>query len=214
MANGEIAPHQLHLTTPNVASGAELSPNHEGEGLIVEPRIEVFGSRGSGADDLYRELRAFLSEKGLPDIEVNSTRHTENIKDAFFGRGPKRADSKPALEASQSRSTSLVRRVGERLLEIVGKGDDHDSSATVPAPQQLKPDTLPAGVIVLPEMRQTMFPGSNTKSSVATPVESISQLCKENDVPVVFVERIDTKDEVANGVGPLLKQLGSGPSQS
>lgn len=71
-------------TSPDSGDIAKADAGHET--LPKTPRVEVFGSRLSGAFDLGEELRAYLAQRGFPDADVGITRFATNIVNSFFGR--------------------------------------------------------------------------------------------------------------------------------
>ena len=71
------------------------------------------------------------------------------------------------------------------------------------AKQTAVADTIPAGVLILPKMRQYIPHGM----TVDTPAERIEELCRQYGVPVSRVERLDTPEQAQQGV----KQLFASP---
>lgn len=203
------------MSNEDLAQGQERQPHSavevEGSSEVIErePRLLVYGSRMSGSHELADALEAGLESYGLRDPKVAVLRDVSYIRDAFFGRSPGSATHTPALAGQQSlpeatgdpvlvsekhgKLRGLVRKLGRQGVTASEEGTGHAST--------LNPDTLPAGVLILPEMRQYSAQGGMT---IPTPAEAIEELCKRYHVPFVRVERLETPEQAQQGIEHLL----------
>ena len=191
---------------------------HEHQPLLPQSdRIVVYGSRGSGAADLATHIQTALIEHGVPEDEarIDWTRHVTSIEPTFFANHsqqlPERIDppQHPALEAPQTASRGLFQRL-RQLLPQKPPAVDQDPLHEVAVPEISQPETdpfqhtRPRGVLIFPEMRQ--YSGA-TAMTVPTNAERIVRLCEENNVPYVYVEKVNADDsDIEQAVAALLSQ--------
>ena len=157
----------------------EHEPQHES--LPRSERIEIFGSNLSGSSDLRRVMREFLEDYDLSRIDVQSTRYVESIEDSFYGR-----------KASPD-GTQWAEPPFQTLAEYL-------ADAAVPEEVTPPQDTIPAGVIVLREMRME---AGMYNMTIPSPVEYIQELCDQHGVPMVYLESLND----LFGDKELIKQL-------
>jgi hypothetical protein len=175
------------ITAGNQGSVARQEADHQHEKLARSPRIELFGTRAMGVHELAADLRAFLDEQGVPGVRVNPTRLIPNIDDAFYGRLDRSklvvvTEASPEPQPKAGKPGMLRKLLGQLTTQ-------HETSAsTVPATLS-KPEvapTIPAGVIVMPEMREEGPYGAF--GTVDTPIEYIQTLCDKHGVPMIVVQ--------------------------
>lgn len=208
--------------TPHQPPSEQMPATQEtGERLPIEPRIVVFGSVGSGALEVETALRENLEARNL-DIAVHQARLVTAIDTNFFGRYPVDQTSHPAIEtpaqpsieAPAQPTTDTKRGLLAGLGNLLTRGSKNEVSVAptpTPAVVEVRPDSLPSGVIIFPEMRQRT-PDGSVAMTVETPYDRIIELCEANGVPYVRAQRIE---DAAQGIGRLFQQtaLPGGPAQ-
>jgi hypothetical protein len=204
--NQELAP------LPKNQPASQSEAVHLGETLSKSPRVVIFGSRISGAFNLVRAINAELEEKGVHGVDVYGSRNVANIEGSFFGRGTFAYDKdaaasseQPALPASppeMAPKTGLLQRLGDKLLRRTTEVALVAEAPAIPPQPQDRPDTVPLGVIVFPEMRQ-YYTGGMT---IPTPYEAIDALAETYGVPVVHVDKIETHAELGQAMDQLHPQ--------
>lgn len=209
---------ELRRPAPNPAVGETATTSEQ---LPRSPRIVIYGNRVSGAFDLHELVTQSLEAQGITGITVEVNRYVRRIEDAFFGRHSDNPTEAAALypaaptlpagtesaEAAKPRGDWL-RRIGSVLgrstvesTVATSAPDDTEASAQI---QEVPADTVPLGVLILPEMRDRDARG--TGLTFDTPVEKIQELADAHGVPVVYVTRDqETPAGITAGVNELMQ---------
>lgn len=194
--------HPPHSSQGEIALSRELLP--------VTPRFIAYGNVSSGAADLVGEIRDELADRGRADLDVFRSYNVVDIEhDFFFGRGhPMGGEGHESTRAAitagalaltegddKQKSGSILRRAASML----SRGEQ-PSAQDAPKPEP----TLPAGVMVFPEMRQYMH--GYIGMTIETPYKRIEDLCAKYGVPFVYVEKL-APGELGRTVGELVAKL-------
>lgn len=208
--NIESAPDQSKVSDEIVA----VSP--ETEQLPRQSnRIVVYGSRGSGANDLSHKIQDVLTSHGIPEHEgrLDYTRWVDRIEDTFFARAnppaPEFVQPAPGLASEQVAARGLIRRIAAtfRFRSHSREIDKPVAPQLVAAEQMVADpfqDTRPRGVIIFSTMRDhDPLSASNMNVSRDGFAGSITQLCEENQVQYLFADDHTGLDQA---IGALLDQ--------
>lgn len=173
----ELVPRQTSSIAVTETHPLQGSP---AEQFPAKPRFVVFGSRISGAYGAADAFEKHLAEIGFDDARVEAVRDAAYIDDAFYNIQP--ATEAPELEPKKG---------GDKLRRLVRAVLGREIA---PKEEKVDKDT-PQGVIVFPQMRQ--YTPSGMGMFIRSPRDYIQELCDTNNVPVVFMEDIQSQAELA-----------------
>src|SRR3989344_3460648 len=150
MSENSPGPGELGIMLEQTGLSRNESSSYP-EKLKISNRVLVYGSRVSGAFQLAEEFENYLKERDIPATSVEVCRNAHSIEDAFYDR---RAPTPPAETTwvNPPSSNKGIARLAQRGVELFRGRTSREES---PKPAEISQDTLPTGVIVLPEMRQS-----------------------------------------------------------
>ena len=170
-------------------------PHRSPETQPAAPRFVVFGTRTGGVYGAADAFEKHLADLGFEDANVVAVRDAARIDDAFYGRGTgqRRVVVRPELPAAE---TAAPVRLWRKAADLILRRETAPAAQTPDAPTA--PADLPQGVVVFPEMRQRTLAGSGM--FIPAPREHIADLCEQNGVPVIFMEDVQSADDLALAV--------------